>query len=297
MVHHHLIVITVIFFTFLFISSEIYLRYAGYGSFPIYDVDNYIQYIPSANQHGRFRNRYAWFINNRHMGNILNWSPEIHPNLLLIGNSIVFGDKTFNYDDKLGPLLEKDLGGRYTVWSVAGGSWTNVSEMIYLDCNADVLQSADTVIIEYGEDDLIAPAVWPGYYIYPDHKPWILTGYIFSRFVLFRLAQAGFLNLNLTPTGMPDKAQFQRFKELVASVAKEHKIVIFLYPTLKNLQDKSAWLKWIAPTEGLCSTTMAKCVDIAQEPAWNERAYTSDGVHPTVEGNKILASILANAIN
>ncbi|MGI8569050.1 MAG: SGNH/GDSL hydrolase family protein [Methylocella sp.] len=294
---HHPVVITVILFTFLFISSEIYLRYAGYGSLPIYDVDNDIQYIPAANQHGRFRNRYAWYFNNRHMGNISNWSSEIHPNLLLIGNSIVLGSNTFNPDDKLGPLLEKELGGRYTVWSVAAGGWTNVSEMIYLDRNADVLHNADTVIIEYGEDDLIVPAVWPGCYIYPDHKPWILTGFYFRRFVLHRLAQAGFLNFNSTPTGMPDKAQLQRFKKLVASIANEHKIVIFMYPTRKNLQDKSAWLEWIAPIEGLCSTTMVKCVDIAQEPAWSERAYTSDGVHPTVEGNKILASILANAIN
>jgi lysophospholipase L1-like esterase len=156
------------------------------------------------------------------------------------------------------------------------------------------------VITEYSEDDLVAPSVWPKYYVDPDHKPWILTEYIFIRSVLYRLrlAQAAFLNnVDSTPTRMPDEAQLQRFKELVASVAKDHTMVIFIYPTLENLQNKSAWLEVIAPIEGLCRTTMAKCVDIAQEPAWNERAYTSDGVHPTVEGNKILASILANAMN
>ena len=126
-----------------------------------------------------------------------------------------------------------------------------------------------------------------------------MTEYIFIRSVLYRLrlAQAAFLNLDSTPTRMPDEAQLQRFKELVASVAKDHTMVIFIYPTLENLQNKSAWLEEIAPIKGLCRTTMAKCVDIAQEPAWNERAYTSDGIHPTVEGNKILASILANAMN
>ncbi|MGH6822913.1 MAG: SGNH/GDSL hydrolase family protein [Methylocella sp.] len=297
MVHRRPIVITAIFFTFLLISSEIYLRYAGYGSYPIYDVDNDIRYIPAANQHGRFRNLYTWFFNNRHMGNILNWSPEIHPNLLLIGNSIVLGGNTFTPEDKLGPLLAKDLGGRSTVWSVAAGGWTNVNVMTYLDRNADVLHNADAVIIEYAENHLIAPAAWPGYYIYPDHKPWILTGYIFSRAVRRRLAGAGFLHFESPPTGMPDAAQLQRFKELVTSLAKQHKIVIFNYPRLKNLQNKSAWLEVVAPIESLCRTTMAKCVDIAQAPAWNERAYTSDGIHPTVEGNKILASILANAIN
>jgi hypothetical protein len=299
MVRRRLIVITVIFFTFLAISSEIYLRYAGFGSYPIYDIDNEIQYIPAANQHGRFRNRDAWFFNNRHMENISNWSREIHPNLLLIGDSIVLGGDTFNPEDRLGPLLEKDLGGRYTVWSVAANAWSNVNWMTYLDRNADVLHNADAVITEYSEDDLVAPAVWPGYYVYPDHKPWILTGYLFVRSMLYRLrlAQVAFLNVDSTPTRMPDEAQLQRFKKLVASVAKDHKMVIFIYPTLENLQNKSAWLEVIAPIEGLCRTTTAKCVDIAQAPAWNERAYTSDGVHPTVEGNKILASILVNAMN
>ena len=118
-----------IFFTFLLISAEIYLRVAGFLSYPIYDIDNEIQYIPAANQDGRFRNRDAWFFNNRHMGNISNWSPEIRPNLFLIGNSIVLGGDTFNPEDRLGPFLEKDLGGPYTVWSVAANAWSNVNEM------------------------------------------------------------------------------------------------------------------------------------------------------------------------
>jgi hypothetical protein len=79
------------------------------------------------------------FFNNRHMANISNWSPEIHPNLLLIGNSIVLGGDTSNPEERLGPLLEKDLGGRYTAWSVAANNWSNVNEMTYHDRNADVL--------------------------------------------------------------------------------------------------------------------------------------------------------------
>jgi hypothetical protein len=134
-----LIVITVIFFTFLLISAEIYLRYAGFGSYPIYDIDNEIQYIPAANQHGRHRNRDPWFSQQQTYGKYFNWSPEIHPNLLLIGNSIVLGGDTSNPEDWLGPLLEKALGGRYTAWSVAANNWSNVNEMTYHDRNADVL--------------------------------------------------------------------------------------------------------------------------------------------------------------
>ena len=102
---------------------------------------------------------------------------------------------------------------------------------------------------------------------------------------------------SLPPTGTFDEAQLQRFKTLVANVAKAHKVLIFMYPVAKDLQNKSAWLDATAPILELCKATMAKCLDIAQEPAWNEKAYGSDGLHPTVNGNKILASVLANAID
>ena len=127
------------------ISSEIFLSFAGFGSYPIYDIDNEIKYIPAANQHGRFLNRNAWYFNDRHVGNISNWHQEKHPDFLLIDNSIVLGGNPINHDDKLGPLLEKELGAGSTVWSVATGGWTHVSEMVYLDRNPDVLQNADTV--------------------------------------------------------------------------------------------------------------------------------------------------------
>jgi hypothetical protein len=111
------------------ISSETYLHFAGFGSYPIYDIDNEIKYIPAANQHGTFINRNAWYFNDRHMGNISNWRQEKHPDILLAGNSIVLGGNPFNHDDKLGPLLEKDLGAATTVWSVAAGGWSNVNDL------------------------------------------------------------------------------------------------------------------------------------------------------------------------
>ena len=38
------------------------------------------------------------------------------------------------------------------------------------------------------------------------------------------------------------------------------------------------------------------CIDVAREPTWDESAYQGDGVHPTVAGNKVLASLLAKAV-
>src|SRR4051812_44592251 len=105
----------------LFAGAEILTRALGFGSFPVYDVNNDLKYIPAANQHGSFMNRNRWEFNDRHMGDPVDWKPEKHPNILLIGNSIVMGGLPYDREDKLGPLLEKALSGTYTVWSIAAG--------------------------------------------------------------------------------------------------------------------------------------------------------------------------------
>jgi lysophospholipase L1-like esterase len=299
MVRRRLFTATVVLCAVVFglVSSEWYLYSAGYGSYPIYDVDHEIKYIPAANQHGRFLNRNAWYFNDRHMGNKANWDPAKHPDVLLVGNSIVLGGNPFNHDDKLGPLLEKDLGGGATVWSAAAGGWSNVNEMVYLDRNADVLQNADAVIIEYMEGGLSAPNPWPGYYVFPDRKGLSLTSYAIGKYVVRPLLGRVTTDFGSLPaTGATDPAQLLRFKTLVSTIAKDHKLVIFMYPMLKNLRNKPGWLAAIAPIQEICRDFALTCIDVAQEPNWTEGAYSADGVHPTVSGNKTLASILANAL-
>jgi hypothetical protein len=107
--------------TLILVSSEIGLRLLGAGSYPLYDIDDEIKYIPSASQHGFFHNRYEWDFNNRHMASRSNWRADQHPNLVLVGNSIVVGGTQSSYDEPLGPLLEKELKGHYTVWRRPAG--------------------------------------------------------------------------------------------------------------------------------------------------------------------------------
>ena len=97
--------------------------------------------------------------------------------------------------------------------------------------------------------------------------------------------------------GRDEAGRLARFKALVTSIGKDRKLVIFLYPTGANLRNKLAWQNMIAPIVELCRAAAAKCVDIAQAPGWNESAYFGDGVHQTAEGTKILASLLARAVD
>ncbi len=284
--------------TVILICSEIALRLAGAGSYPLYEIDDEIKYIPAANQHGAFLNRYAWHFNNRHMAASSNWSADKHPNLLLIGNSIVLGGAKSRYEENLGARLEYDLNGRYRVWPVAAGGWTNINEMAYLDRNPDVLRNADAVIIEFMRGGLSIPAPWPGYDVLPNERPWLLTADILRQRWRSHLAKIAARDFGSLPqAGMPDENQLERFKALVTSIAKDRKLVIFLYPTVANLHNRSEWQRAIAPIMELCRAAAAKCVDIAQAPEWNESAYFSDGAHQTAEGTKILAALLARAVD
>ncbi len=284
--------------TVVLICSEVGLRLAGAGSYPLYDIGDEIKYIPSADQHGSYLNRFAWHFNNRHMASSSDWSEGKHPNLLLVGNSIVLGGATSGYEENVGARLENDLNGRYHVWPVAAGGWTNINEMAYLDRNADVLRNADAVIIEFMQGGLGIPAPWPGYDVFPNERPWLLTAYILRQYWRTRLDQTKSRDFGSLPyTGEPDENQLERFKALAASIAMDRKLVIFLYPTVANLRNRSEWQRAIAPIMKLCRATAAKCVDIAQAPGWNESAYFSDGVHQKADGTKILASLLARAVD
>jgi hypothetical protein len=284
--------------TVILICSEVGLRLAGTGSYPLYDVDDEIKYIPSADQHGNYLNRYAWHFNNRHMASSFEWSAEQHPNLLLLGNSIVLGGATSGDEEKLGARLEEALKGQYRVWPVAAGGWSNINEMAYLDRNADVWRNADAVVIEFMQGGLSVPTLWAGYDVAPDRKPWLLTAYVLRQYWRSLLAKRRPPEYGALPFTRPtDKNQLARFKALVTSIGKDRKLVIFLYPTGANLRNKLAWQNMIAPIVELCRVTAARCLDIAQAPEWKESAYFSDGVHQTAEGTKILASLLARAVD
>jgi hypothetical protein len=283
----------------LFIGLETYLRLAGFGSYPIYFLDSKLKYIPASNQNGVFLNSNRWFFNDKHMGNSDNWTPDKHPDVLLLGNSIVLGGNSFDHNEKLGPLLQTALDNKYTVWSAAAGGWTNINEMAYLDQNKDVARNADIVVIEYMAGGFSVAAPWPGYYVFPDYRPVLLSSYIAVKYGLPRLKSRMPINESgaLPPVGEMDQTQLERFTKLLTALVKTSRVVVFFYPTKSELTNITAWKKAIEPIVNVCKLLSLTCVDIAAEQSWSAGMYRDDdGVHPTVEGNRHLARIIASAI-
>jgi hypothetical protein len=146
------------------IAAEILLRLVGAVDFPVYYVDDGIGYAIQPNQAGAFFRTHSWVFNDRSMGTAAMWDPTKRPNLLLIGNSIVMGGNPYQQPEKLGPLVQSELGDRVAVWPIAVGGWTEVNETVYLERNPDVASSAEFFVWIVLRGGLSQLSQWRGDY-------------------------------------------------------------------------------------------------------------------------------------
>ena len=92
----------VFFFSILVVAAvgvELWIRSQGIVDFPIYDTDEGIGYIPKAGQAGSYLNRFPWLVNERNM-TAGPWKPNEKPDLLLIGDSIVWGGEEYRHEER-----------------------------------------------------------------------------------------------------------------------------------------------------------------------------------------------------
>jgi len=279
---------------------EAAIRLSGITDFPAYAVDDELGYVVKPNQSGHFLVKNSWSFNSKSMPTAVEWNPSAHPNILLIGNSIVMGGNPYDQQDKLTTMLTSNLGGAYQIWPAAIGGWTNVNEMAYLRRNPDVVKVANFFVWEYMSGGLSGPNSWAGDYVFPSYRPVWATGYVFRRYVLPHVIN---LKLNeLPPVGDLKDNYLKDFETSIAELSRSSKLphpgLIFLYPTKKELlfaKQAGEWLHEKAALVKVCDEFGLKLIDVAANEAWNASLYR-DSVHPTVQGNAVLATILSSAI-
>jgi lysophospholipase L1-like esterase len=281
---------------------EIAVRATGMVSFPTYDVDPIIGYIPKPNQHGKFLQSHAWAFNDRSMGTDSPWNPLEHRNVLVIGNSIVMGGNVYDQEDKVGPLIQRTLGDAFAVWPIAAGGWTNVNETVYLQRNPDVAQSQSFFIWEVMSGGLSNINTWRSDYIWPRQQPLLASWYVFRRYVLARFIKLD--TSELPPTGHVDPVALRNFEATIASLSSaaglRHPGIILLYPTKAEYESAKAGQAWLperTEIERIASSNDLILVDVSRDLNWNEALYRADGVHPNVEGNIELAHLLTSTMN
>ena len=159
--------------------GEIGLRLAGVGDFPTYDANPVTGYIPSANQSGRFMGR-DWAFNEHHMGVAQPFEPSAKRDIVLVGDSIVYGGNPYRQADKLGPVMERSMPGS-EVWPIGAGSWALRNELAYLAANPDVIRGADAFVFVLNSGDFQEPSVWVTDATHPRRRPVLIAPYLVQR--------------------------------------------------------------------------------------------------------------------
>jgi hypothetical protein len=293
----------IFFFLIVTLGIEAAVRLSGLVDFPTYNVDAEIGYVPKENQSGAFLNKNDWVFNDKSMPIAQNWSLDSsRKNVLLIGNSIIMGGGPFRQHDKLTPQIQARLGDRMLVWPLATGGWTEVNEMVDLDRHPEVTAHADYFAWEYMAGGLSQATPWGGEYVFPTHRPIFATWYVFRRYVLPRFFL--FLHVSELPvTGQVNSVHLAKFDvelgSLVQKISQPHAGILWLYPKAAELTEARQGKEWLPERpeiEQLANKYGLTVIDVAAKPEWNRSLYRDDGVHPTVEGNRVLATILSSEI-
>lgn len=264
------------------------VRALGMVEFPIYVANNEIGYIPAANQSGRFLNKNDWQFNSLHMG-AREFMPSERPDWLLVGDSIVFGGNNYAGHERLGPSLEDSLDGSISVWPISAGSWALRNQLIWMRHHAEVLAKIDQVIFVLNSGDFGEASSWNCELTHPRKSPVSALWYLANKYV-YSFNSCGEVPLDLDVSPGDLQAELTAYLELY----REKSVFVF-YPDKQELHDLDRFDEAFATGHELLISTGARALQVMGHPAWRTDLYR-DGIHPTPEGNRVLASIIAEMV-
>ena len=278
--------------------TESALRYLRYDEFPIYDVDPKIGYIPKPNQTGSFAGRYSWTLNERSMLNGP-WVPDREHGILVISDSLVWGEVKMAARDKLGACLQASVGNQYRIWSVGAGSWANLNEVEYLTRNEDVVRNIHGMVWIANSGDFGNRSVWSSDFTHPRRRPSFLLGYLIGKVSVpwMKRLVAGFGGQHDNGSEEDAEVSAETAKELRAWLKRappdllRHSLFVW-YPDAAEFKARStATSHLLSAVRGIVEAEGFRFLDLRGESRWR-RNYYRDPIHPSPEGNLVLASIL-----
>lgn len=269
-------------------GAEFAARQFGLVDFPIYDVDNRIGYIPAANQRGIFMGKNDWVFNERNMGTPKPFAAGNDDNdILLIGDSIVFGGNTYRQSEKLGPQLETATGT--TVWPISAGSWSLQNELQWLRDNPDVVRSVSQIVFVLNSADFGEPTSWSSELTHPRQRPVLALWYLAEKYAL--QVRRDISDDLRVPT--------RDINEDLRAFAKAwgRPFDVWLYPDKSQMLDSAKWASEMEPHAmrlvGLGITNMQ--IFRGNELLAFTAADYRDSIHPTPEATTRLANAIASS--
>ncbi|RVU04263.1 SGNH/GDSL hydrolase family protein [Novosphingobium umbonatum] len=260
-------------------AAEFGLRLAGATSFPLYRVDSAIGYYPAPSQQGALFRRNDWAVNAQSMGTARPFSPTADA-VLLVGDSIVFGGNPFRQKDKLGPQLEQVA--KVPVYPLAAGGWSLNNELAMMRAHPEWL-ATPTIVWVSESGDFGELATHSSALQWPDHPPVSALAYYAQKYVLKPK------DVVMSPVTAEATRRWQA--NLDWFLQHYHgRLIWVLYPLRKEVGQPlpAAFAPLLARLQG-----RAEIVTIARDPLWKDALYRDTEIHPSVEGNRVLAEIIA----
>jgi hypothetical protein len=273
----------------LILVIEIGVRIAGLTDFPVYVRMPGVAYVLAPSQHGAFLRKTHWFVNDKSFANANRFS-SVHPNCLLVGDSVVYGGNYFDYERRIGRIAEKSWG--HPIWVAAVGGWNLINELAFLRMHVAEVRSADHIIFVLNNGDFDEPAPWTGELSFPTYHPVFAGWYIARRYLLPHPSE-------LPGIGVQENGDFEhvwtkQFDALLESY--DGPITIFLYPEKTLLGDGLAWNSKTMAIRNyvLKHRDRIEIVDLRDGGTLSPTKY-HDAIHPNFEGNKTIAALVARS--
>ncbi len=266
------------------------VRLLGLMDFPVYEANAEIGYIPVANQQGRYLNRNDWQVNELHMS-----APPFRPapqgNVLLIGDSIVWGGNPYAAHERLGAQLQALTPLR--VWPVAAGSWGLQNELTYLAQHPRVVRQMNEIVFVLNSGDFDRPSSWTCETTHPREHPRVATLYLAQKYLLKTACPTE------PPAGLavPAREPLQLLAEFArANPGKPLKFV--LYPDRAECEApalRQARLERFKPL--LLAAGATEVHSLGEFAGWRDcTALYKDDIHPHPAGFGQLAAFLRERV-
>jgi hypothetical protein len=284
-------------------AAELGTRATGIVDFPIYETDGEIGYILAPNQSGTFLNKNDWVINEKSM-NAIAWAPQGVRDILVVGDSLVWGGNPLDQADRLGDQLG-DLLPDWSVWPIAAGSWSVGNQLEYFHRNPDVLEAADVIVWVFNSGDLNPSSMWAQETTHPRSHPTSAVVYAFDKYVKPRLFKKSAVAVEPTALADPGNEPFNKdiithLSEFVADQTAAHgtKFLFIAYPGKDLLQngggDQKNYDEFLQSLKDAVAGN-GVLIDLRELPDWTPDLYR-DGIHPNAHGNAVFAAEIARVL-
>lgn len=267
------------------LAGEGVARWLGVADFPIYIADQTIGFVPAAGQSGSFHNNGIWHFNNLGMGTPVDFpTGGDRQGVLLLGDSIVFGNIDQPENDRLYARIEKDTGLR--IWPASSGGWALQNEIEYVRRNETVLDHVERIVIVLNSGDFGKPASWRSQINRPTHQPLSYLWYAIRREFPRKLPPQ--------PADMV-VARKDPVKELAWLLGRTNVPVdIVLYPRARELGGSKVLDKWQAILTKQFGDRI-RVFQVLDIPGWSADNY-KDHSHPNGRGRAMLARFIAGLL-